>query len=223
MKDAKTKQIAEALAKLSEEERDAAYFAACIMALGQRDFEGARQVWEITVCGYMDERRREFESGRQEALFDAIWMAGCLRAPIPNWTRKPFGEGWQRYKSVVPDDSKDPSTSTLGGAFGITRPAGFNAPAARLWVHYASLVWQKVTERKHAGEPVCEGMFEAVADDIGKVDLTALLVIYGLDPDEAGDLLDARTRKRGKLSPARVREMYYSFLKSMPTIDYRSS
>lgn len=171
----------------------------------------ALKFYRETVQGYFKERRAEYEAGRKEALFDAIWWAAAMGTPIPEWARAPFSQGWQGYQAVVPDDPDDPSVSTLGGAFGITRPKGFNASAARFWGLHASLVWNLVTQRAEKGESVGPALFRAVAQEISEpgLDLKVYAMCWGLPAEDAPKLMDPRVQNG--ISAGTVKRIYYEY------------
>lgn len=82
------------LAKLVEfcdgDEDAAMWMARTWSDWGARDPAHARTFYRVTIQGYFEARREEFEAGSKEALFAAIAHAARMDTPIPEWAREPF-------------------------------------------------------------------------------------------------------------------------------------
>lgn len=158
----------------------------------------------------MEECRQEYKAGRNEALFEAIYWAAREGIPVPDWASKAFMGGWNRYQCVFPDDLDNPSMSTLGGAFGITRPENFNAPAARFQNLCRFKIAHTVSRRVDAGENIGEELFESVAQEL-RVNPPFLRYVeefFGVPSKAAKRLLDSRVQKG--ISATTVKRAYYA-------------
>ena len=162
----------------------------------------ALHFWRNTVCGIFDSRRKEFEAGRNEALFDAISYAAFFDAPIPEWARKAFQSGWSRYQALVPDDVEKPNVVTLGGAFGVSFPKNFSVPSERLRAHENLVPTMVDLEAKTVGTTQA---FKLVARKLSEH-------IRSLSASK--NLLDARVKDG--ITASKVRDIYYASRDSDP-------
>lgn len=105
----------------------------------------------------------------------------------------------------------DPEESTLGGAFGITRPAGLSAASGRLNNLLGGLVWSSAVRMQREGKTLPEA-FKQIACDL---DVRGLIEFYaqfnGIRAEDAASLVDERILRTGKVSPAKVKAVYYEF------------
>lgn len=164
--------------------------------------------WSDAVAPRRRDCRARFDRGDREALMDMIALAARERLPMPDWAASEFQKSWERYQNVVPDPDGPASQSTLGGAFRITRPAGFNAPAERFLRAIGSAVWNAVTFRNALrGEPT-PATFKAVADEFSiPYWCQSYVEEFQIPPTQAGGLWDKRFKE--KMSAGKVRKLYY--------------
>jgi hypothetical protein len=128
-----------------------------------RLFKNLESVIPKTVEARLAALREDYDHGAREALFMAIQICACRDLPIPEWAAMAFTEGWTRYCNAIPGPADFPGQSTLGGAFGIIRPAHFKPSAARR-KPLAHLVRLYVDAYRAEGHPIDSGLFEMIAD-----------------------------------------------------------
>ena len=108
-------------------------------------------------------------AGESVALLDALEVCATSHVPLPRWAAD---ELVKRFLAWA-----DFSVPTLDEAFEVTRRGThLNASRRRALLSYKIL--DEIARRRKLKQPVDEGMFEAVAEDVGGVSAQTVRKIY---------------------------------------------
>jgi hypothetical protein len=121
------------------------------------------------VAARLNQHRERFLAGESVALLDALEVCATFHVPLPRWAADEFVKRFLAWA--------DFSVPTLDEAFEVTRKGThLNASRRRALLSYRIL--DEIARRRKLKQPVDEGMFEAVAEDVGGVSAQTVRKIY---------------------------------------------
>jgi hypothetical protein len=95
----------------------------------------------------------------EEAREALNWIAFCLAIhdPIPDWTRKPFITAVNRVNSL--------EVRSFDDVFGHPLKKGKHLEPAQRRLRFSGLIFDRVRERRAAGEPITKDLLESVGEE----------------------------------------------------------